>query len=53
MLKHLLRCVGTYKKDSILAPLLVSLEVLMEVVIPLLMAYLIDWGITQIGRAHV
>ncbi|MCI8407224.1 MAG: ABC transporter ATP-binding protein [Oscillospiraceae bacterium] len=46
MLKHLLRCVGTYKKDSILAPLLVSLEVLMEVVIPLLMAYLIDWGIT-------
>jgi len=45
MIKKLLKCVGEYKKQSILAPVFVSLEVVMEVIIPLLMAYLIDYGI--------
>ena len=38
MNKTLLRSVREYKKQSILAPLLVILEVLMEVLIPLQMA---------------
>ena len=42
MNKTLLRSVREYKKQSILAPLLVILEVLMEVLIPLEMAKIID-----------
>ena len=45
MIRKLAGCVGRYKKDSILTPVFVVFEVLMEVVIPLLMAYMIDWGI--------
>lgn len=45
MIRKLLKCAGKYKKDSILAPVFVSLEVVMEVIIPLLMARLIDNGI--------
>ena len=47
MNKKLLRSVREYKKQSILAPLLVILEVLMEVLIPLEMAKIIDIGIAQ------
>ena len=45
MIKTLLKSVREYKRDSILAPIFVTLEVVMEVVIPLLMAMLIDKGI--------
>jgi len=45
MIRRLARCIREYKKDSILAPIMVSLEVVMEVIIPLLMANLIDFGI--------
>ncbi|EET60927.1 ABC transporter, ATP-binding protein [Marvinbryantia formatexigens DSM 14469] len=47
MLKNLLRCVGEYKKPSVLAPVCVTLEVILEVLIPLLMASLIDEGISS------
>ena len=47
MNKTLLRSVREYKKQSILAPLLVILEVLMEVLIPLEMAKIIDVGIAN------
>ncbi len=46
MIKRLLQCVREYKKASILTPLFVSLEVVMEVIVPLLMANLIDLGIS-------
>ncbi|MBQ7567041.1 MAG: ABC transporter ATP-binding protein [Oscillospiraceae bacterium] len=46
MIRKLARSVREYKKDSILAPIFVSLEVVLEVIIPLLMARLIDSGIT-------
>ncbi|MDO4521579.1 MAG: ABC transporter ATP-binding protein [Eubacteriales bacterium] len=46
MLKNLLSCVGEYKKPSLLAPLSVTLEVFLEVLIPYLMATLIDQGIS-------
>ena len=45
MLKTLGKSVREYKKPALLTPLLVTLEVIMEVVIPLLMANLIDKGI--------
>ena len=45
MLKRLASCVREYKKNSFLAPLFVVLEVVMEVIIPFMMAKLIDNGI--------
>ena len=45
MLKTLGKSVREYKKPALLTPFLVTLEVVMEVVIPLLMANLIDKGI--------
>ncbi len=45
MFKKLARYVKEYKKSTILTPFFVILEVIMEVVIPLLMAKIIDVGI--------
>ncbi len=47
MLKKLLENVGEYKKDSILTPIYVILEVIMEVIIPLLMARIVDVGLAN------
>ena len=46
MVKRLMKSIREYKAPSIKAPVFVSLEVIMEVVIPLLMANLIDQGIS-------
>ena len=51
MNKTLLRSVREYKKQSIFAPILVILEVLMEVLIPMEMANIIDIGMTN-GDLH-
>lgn len=45
MIKTLLKQVKEYKKDSLLTILFAALEVVMEIIIPLLMAQLIDKGI--------
>lgn len=45
MIKKLARYINGYKKESILTPIFVMLEVIMEVLIPFLMADLIDKGI--------
>lgn len=45
MLKKLLANVGEYKKQSLLTPLYTFGEVLMDVIMPLIMAALIDQGI--------
>ena len=45
MIKKLSKYVGEYKKYAVITPVLVTLEALMEIVIPLLMAQLIDNGI--------
>ena len=47
MNKTLLKSVREYKKQSVMAPLLVVLEVFLEVLIPLEMAKIIDVGIAQ------
>ncbi len=47
MIKRLSKCIREYKLASILTPILVSLEVVMEVLIPYLMGRLIDDGIDK------
>ena len=45
MIKKLSKFIKEYKKDSILTPIFVIFEVIMEVVIPYLMAKIIDIGV--------
>ena len=45
MIKKLSKYIKQYKKDSVLTPLFVILEVVMEVIIPYLMAKIIDIGV--------
>ncbi len=45
MIKRLAKCIREYKLYTILAPVAIILEVVMEVLIPMLMAKLIDYGI--------
>ena len=47
MIKRLMKSIREYKTPSLLAPFFVALEVILEVIIPLLMANLIDDGIYQ------
>ena len=42
MVKQLSGCVRQYKKDAVLTPLFVIGEVILEVMVPLIMANLID-----------
>lgn len=53
MIRDLMKSIREYKKDSILTPTFVSLEVVMEVIIPLLMARLIDYGIERADLAYI
>ena len=53
MNKKLLQSVREYKKQSIITPLLVTLEVLMEVLIPLEMAKIIDIGIAEGNLGYI
>ena len=53
MIKRLAGCIRQYKKDSILTPLYVTMEVVLEVVIPLLMASLIDLGIDGGNMSYI
>ena len=45
MIKKLASYIKDYKKETILTPIFVILEVVMEIVIPYLMAKIIDVGI--------
>lgn len=53
MIKTLISQVKQYKKDSILCPIFVILEVIMEVIIPFLMASIIDKGVEAGNMIHV
>ena len=50
MIKTLTRSIRQYKRDTILAPLYVSAEVVLECIIPLIMAGLID-EMTAVGQS--
>ena len=45
MIKTLAKSIREYKKQTILTPILVALEVIMEILIPFVMAKLVDYGI--------
>ena len=47
MLRKLAKSIREYKKYAILSPLLVACEVVLEVIVPTIMAELIDKGISQ------
>ena len=53
MFKTLMTQIKQYKKDSILCPIFVVLEVVMEVIIPFLMASIIDKGVEAGNITHV
>ncbi len=52
MIRKLLPYIGKYKKETILTPVMVAFEVLMEVLIPFLMAWIIDIGIDDKDPNH-
>lgn len=53
MIKRLASCIKQYKKNSILTPLFVSCEVIIEVIIPWIMAKLIDNGIDKGDMTYI
>ena len=53
MLKTLLGSVREYKKKTIITPILVTVEVVLEIIIPLLMADLIDFGINAGDMGYI
>ena len=53
MLKKLLAYVGEYKKVSLLSPLFIAVEVMMEILIPFLMASIIDDGLNKGNMRHI
>ena len=53
IIKTLSKSIREYKRDTILSPIAISLEVVMEVLIPTFMAYLIDQGIDKGDMGNV
>ncbi len=53
MLKTLSSYIGEYKKDSFLTPVYMIFEVIMEMIIPLLMASIIDDGVEKSDINHI
>ncbi|MGX7265365.1 ABC transporter ATP-binding protein [Enterococcus crotali] len=47
MIKKLIANIGVYKKESIIAPIYVTGEVILDIIIPLVMAMMIDNGIEK------
>ena len=45
MIKTLAKAIREYKKQTVLTPIFVALEVIMEILIPFIMAKLVDYGI--------
>lgn len=53
MFKTLLKHVGEYRKSTILTPILSMLEVFMEILIPYVIALIIDRGISQGSLSNI
>lgn len=53
MIRKISQYIGEYKKDTILTPVLVALEVFTEVIIPILMAKIIDIGVAEGDISYV
>lgn len=53
MIHTLKKSIREYKRDSILTPVFVTMEVMMEVIIPMMMALLIDKGIDAQNMSYI
>lgn len=53
MIKRLAKCIREYKFSSILSPVFVTVEVILEVIIPVLMAKMIDNGIQKENMTYI
>lgn len=53
MIRKISQYIGEYKKDTILTPVLIALEVFTEVIIPILMAKIIDVGVAEGDISYV
>lgn len=53
MIKKLAAYIGEFKKETLLSPLCIALEVAMEVILPLLMANVIDYGVNAGNMNYV
>lgn len=53
MIKKLSNYIGEFKKDTIVTPIFVALESIMEMIIPLLMGYIIDRGLEKGDMKYV
>ncbi len=53
MIKKLASYIREYKKDSILTPVFIAFEVILEVIIPVLMAMIVDNGIEKGNMKYV
>ena len=53
MIKTLMKQIGEFKRDSLLTPVFMVLEVVMETIIPLLMASIIDDGVEKGDIRHI
>ncbi len=52
-MKHLLSCLKTYRKEAILAPLFKLFEVALELLVPLVVAAIIDVGIANGDKGYI
>ena len=52
-MKKLLYFLKDYKKESVIAPLFKMLEAIFELIVPLVVAQIIDVGITNSDRGHI
>lgn len=46
-MKKWIKRIGEYKRDTVLVPLLIAVEVIMDIIVPLLMANMIDYGLSD------
>lgn len=53
MIRKLLPYIDGYKKESIITPIFIALEVILEIIIPVLMARIIDNGIKRYDMKYV
>lgn len=53
MVKKIMKSIREYKRDSLLAPFFVSIEVILEVLMPFMMAWIIDKGINRGDMGYI
>ena len=53
MIKKLVSHLGEYKAASIKTPLFAALEAIMDVLLPTIMAFIIDQGIETVSYTHL